>query len=449
MSRSCHETDRTSDPHPQDSAFSSLQQELQTLRKDSASGSSSVQSDLKAVNQNLHDMGVLPSLTITESHDRPPSDRQGAHGAQGIDRDHDHDHHDHHDGHGRDGHGAQGIDRDHDHHDHHDGHGRDGHGHCCGEHDRQHASPDEMDAALKSQINKLNTDSKGTDAKLTALDISDFNHLLHALGLPNGFDLENSGSPGTDNPLPTPPAGGTDNPVPKPPSGGTDNPTPPPPTGGDTTAIAGHFTSRNGQIIGPDGKPFEVRGIAVKQSDALNYEAAILRDFPGLNTIRLATGPDGYWYGKNRPSEAVIMQQTQQFIDDMTKRGIVVEIDDHFQNSSTFNDPPKEGAALTAETNWYAKLAAANKDNPYVWFQTPNEPSRSEGDQAVVNEQVAIYNAIRATGNDSMVINDITVDRKAPPEVAAKAEYANMHNIAWDIHSYEGIASVDAKMKML
>jgi Cellulase (glycosyl hydrolase family 5) len=202
----------------------------------------------------------------------------------------------------------------------------------------------------------------------------------------------------------------------------------------------GQFTIKNGQIIGPDGNTFIAKGIAVNAGSAVQDEETILKYFPKVNTIRLVTGLDGNTYTGYNKTPAEVAQETQKFIDDMTKRGIVVEIDDHQPGDRHL---PATGAALATEEQWYANLAQANKNNPYVWFQTPNEPVPGN-DKNFVNDAVAeekgIYNAIRATGNNNIVVAEMASNYSADKitsDPAVFSQYSNMENVVFDYHLYD------------
>ena len=85
----------------------------------------------------------------------------------------------------------------------------------------------------------------------------------------------------------------------------------------------------------------------------------------------------------------------------MTSKGIVVEIGNYIP-ALTSKSPPVRHSPMSSPG--ITSLATAFKGNPYVWFSTDNEP----GDQYTYNgatsaEQLAVYNAIRATGNTSMI----------------------------------------------
>jgi hypothetical protein len=95
--------------------------------------------------------------------------------------------------------------------------------------------------------------------------------------------------------------------------------------------------------------------------------------------------------------------------------------------------------------NLIASYASAYINNPYVWFASQNEPSLygpapyngAYNLVPVTTEQLAYYNAVRATGNNSIVIisasgNDLS--EVFPSNVAAK--YSVMNNAILDLHFY-------------
>jgi hypothetical protein len=97
------------------------------------------------------------------------------------------------------------------------------------------------------------------------------------------------------------------------------------------------------------------------------------------------------------------------------------------------------GANLTNAANWYASLATAFKGNPYVWFGTQNEPDTSQGFAGVDNEISTVYNAIRGTGSNAIVMMNVAggfTNSGANPAV-----YAGITNAAWDVHYYNWMAN--------
>lgn len=193
-----------------------------------------------------------------------------------------------------------------------------------------------------------------------------------------------------------------------------------------TTPIPGEFSVQDGQIIGPDGKPFIAKGIA-DYGNAADHADQILKNFPDMNILRLAVSP-----GQDS------MESIQKAIDIFTAKGIVVEVEDH--HSAGGENNTYTGDQLKQETDWYAQLAAANKDNSYVWFGTANEPN-SANPQEIVDQEVAIYNAIRGAGNNNMIMLELQGGGSAQPMQADAGAYANMTNVAWDGHYYGWVAN--------
>jgi dienelactone hydrolase len=154
----------------------------------------------------------------------------------------------------------------------------------------------------------------------------------------------------------------------------------PPPVPGAGFSISG------GKIIDPDGKTFPRVGININdnQMSVVATDARcepLLKYFPGLNMLRIAcrsyAGPDNY----------------RDFIAKMTAKRIVMLFEDH----TGISKPPYVGAALAAEVKWYADLAAAFKDNPYVWFGGFNEPGKGVELPVIQAQNAAIYFGIRAS----------------------------------------------------
>ena len=177
------------------------------------------------------------------------------------------------------------------------------------------------------------------------------------------------------------------------------------------------FSVSNGKIIGPNGQPFIAKGTAVYDDvDLPSAVNAFTTTLPGINFIRMTNF---------NLSEDTVAYLTP-YINQLTSEGIAVEIQDtNYPNVFT-------GSALTSAEQWYASFATAFENNPYVWFDTQNEPTGGDvtDDQ---NEIVGIYNAIRATGNNNIIMMDPggnTIPGMNP------AVFATMTNVAWDEHYY-------------
>ena len=203
------------------------------------------------------------------------------------------------------------------------------------------------------------------------------------------------------------------------------------PTGGD----AGDFATRNGQIIGPEGRPFIARGVAVS-ADELPNPQTLLTTFPGLNFVRVAV------FDYNPP------EHFASFVKAMTSKGIVVELENHQNNAGGAGGAQGVifmGTDLRQEQSWYRAVAAYFKANPYVWFGTNNEPSTvnpvtgNKKDMAALsNWQKQTYDTIRSAGNGSIVMLEINGwnDPQSWAQGYASPLYASMSNVVADMHFY-------------
>ena len=198
---------------------------------------------------------------------------------------------------------------------------------------------------------------------------------------------------------------------------------------GSQTSATGAFHVVNGQIIDPNGNVFVAKGIDIGPQDMASVASSLATTFPGANFIRLAI-PGGTY-----PDPS----QFKSFVAQMTAKGVVVEIEDHpYPSPGTYT-----GSQLAAESSWYASIGAAFANNPYVWFGTMNEPNSGAygaAEAAITTQEVATYNAIRGAGNNSMIMMELYGGGN-PGTIGAgfgmtAPAYANMTNIAWDLHFY-------------
>jgi hypothetical protein len=228
----------------------------------------------------------------------------------------------------------------------------------------------------------------------------------------------------------------------------------------------GQFSVSNGLIRDPLGNIFIPKGINVGHGDwdkvsqnAANQPLTTL--FPGINIIRLNTGMNtGFGTAQALPFDMSIYlpfiqrmtgytrQSDGSWLNTGTNLKIVVEMEDHDGNSSYFPGSPGEVAAVANE---YTTWAAYCKGNPYVWFGTLNEMGSGHGSDpnqytvpyiaAMSSIHQAIYNAIRATGNTSILQIMMGVGGSNPSTVGSAAgyvvsDYAVMTNIVWELHWY-------------
>jgi hypothetical protein len=197
----------------------------------------------------------------------------------------------------------------------------------------------------------------------------------------------------------------------------------PPPAGGQ-------FSVSGGKIYAPDGTIFRARGCNVSAANWPDNQGCILdkaisnmatgapltTSLPGINFVRLA------WYWSMAQRQTLTLAAVQPYIDALTNLGIVVELECHIYPT------PLSGSDLSTVCNDYVAAANHYKGNPRVWFGTQNEPDPQKGDVAA--EITAIYNAIRGTGNNTIImINIDNFDFNA-------STFANMRNIVWDVHYY-------------
>src|SRR6185437_628192 len=192
------------------------------------------------------------------------------------------------------------------------------------------------------------------------------------------------------------------------------------------------FSISNGKIIDPNGNVFTARGINLYDSQ-MGDAAQVLADFPGINFIRLNV------YSYQSPSAYA------SFIQTMTSKGIVVELEDH-TNSNGGNAGGGQGSAfsgqqLTNELNWYSSVASAFASNPYVWFGTDNEPPPD----GLSGWEQQTYNAIRNAGNNSQILMELP-GGGVPSYVGAgngmdSSVFASMKNIIWDPHYYGWVSN--------
>jgi mannan endo-1,4-beta-mannosidase len=192
---------------------------------------------------------------------------------------------------------------------------------------------------------------------------------------------------------------------------------------GTSTALAaaatGQFTTANGKIYDPNGNPYVARGVNV---DGQNYwtnhdptpDVNKVVDDWGFNMVRAINLPVADWRG---PGYGI---KLDEIVNAYTARKAVVVIEAHESTGSYW-----QGDQLNQITNWFAGLAAKYKDNPYVWFNTANEPGNMQkpasGSAAAatwdqwtpdgakwLNMNQTIISAIRKAGNNNVVLVDGT-----------------------------------------
>ena len=160
------------------------------------------------------------------------------------------------------------------------------------------------------------------------------------------------------------------------------------------------------KIYDPKGREFIAKGVNVNgpgfgwPGDTPGYANEII-DRWKFNSIRLNVkelDPAPWKYAENGTIDEII--------DTYTDKGAVVVLEPHENTGSYFT-----GAQLDKLEAWWRQQADKYKDNPYVWFNTSNEPggsssSSSENVAKWVNQNQRIINAIRDEGADNVIVVD-------------------------------------------
>jgi mannan endo-1,4-beta-mannosidase len=238
----------------------------------------------------------------------------------------------------------------------------------------------------------------------------------------------------------------------------TTPPPPPPPATGNFRITA------TGGLIDPDGQPFLPRGLDVTGANSYVWDDSLnahgksdyFKNTWKLNAIRLLYcekcvnhSPGSFHYGN-----------LDDLIAEYTAKKMVVVV--HNQEGWPCDKPD---AALQAWTKtFFTDLATKYKSNPYVWYETYNEPLYDNQVTEWAALQEPVLQAIRATGNKNMVVaNDTTCGqgRNAssingpfnPADSGALVkgqEFMQKYSpIAFDVHIYDrwAFATTDADMK--
>lgn len=212
-----------------------------------------------------------------------------------------------------------------------------------------------------------------------------------------------------------------------------------------------NFSISGGNIITPSGAVFNGRGFAIHEVQIGGAVTSANGNpmtgpgglFPKLNFVRLGvnleTSSCVYNFNQFPPS------YFQSFVNTLTSLGVVVIMENlAFPQSCSV----QTGSQLTAEVAWYVALAQAFVNNPFVWYETPNEPlvNNEVGSQAAVtSEQVAIYNGIRGAGNNSIIALELVaggqtqvlgINCSSGACLSPASAYATMTNVIWDLHQY-------------
>jgi hypothetical protein len=163
--------------------------------------------------------------------------------------------------------------------------------------------------------------------------------------------------------------------------------------------------------------------------------AEVQAAFPGTNFIRLAI------YNYDSP------QTLAAYVNPFAAAGIVVEIEDHF------NDTPNNaggsqgtvftGAKLDKELAWFSAIGKEFAGNPYIWFGTNNEPATNPSAAALSAWQRQTVQAVRKAGNTNPVMVEMNCDAVNECGLGYDASaYRDLSNIIWDLHYYNWLSNM-------
>jgi hypothetical protein len=225
-----------------------------------------------------------------------------------------------------------------------------------------------------------------------------------------------------------------------------------------TQAVAANFSVSGGYLIDPTGAKFIPEGTNIDEynmadilQDGTGYPVTTM--LPKLNYIRVMVHPVSF--NATRPTSATYPNPAnyQAMASLCQSAKIVCEFEDHGSNGGYWEDNtghfyglsfPPTGTLLNNTLTFWTAMAIQFKNNPYAWIGSFNElgsKSYSMIDlNAISDYQLALYNAIRSTGNNNIIDfcagngcgNKGTVGSNA----LKASDYADMTNVMWLLHAY-------------
>jgi hypothetical protein len=189
-----------------------------------------------------------------------------------------------------------------------------------------------------------------------------------------------------------------------------------------TSTPSAGFHVANGQVVDSNGNNFVAKGLAILDGEMHDHPASeLVRLFPRISAVNLAVGGDN-----NGALSARSDSEIFAWVDDALSRGLIVVLSDYVPgqpNARTGND-------LTNVCNWYSRFASRYKDQPRIWWTTSNEVSGSMSES-----HRAIYNAIRSTGNNSIIWMESQDGNNTTSGMNA-GDYSSMSNVGFNGHTY-------------
>ena len=177
------------------------------------------------------------------------------------------------------------------------------------------------------------------------------------------------------------------------------------------------FTTENNIVYGPDGSPFDLRGVSIFPWNISNRDLDGINECWGFNAVRLHS-----WILANKNSkwkdhvvyvdEPLVFEPDQTefrtydiapIIDEYTSRGIVVVVDIHELIGKYF-----AGSDLFQYLAFIEDLALRYRNNPYVWIDLHNEPGSWEGRLEDYddwrNQMLLTLDTVRSVAPDMMLL---------------------------------------------
>jgi mannan endo-1,4-beta-mannosidase len=163
---------------------------------------------------------------------------------------------------------------------------------------------------------------------------------------------------------------------------------------------ADNFSVKDGKIYDPQGREFIIRGCNV-QSWNQCWEGTVAEQMPQLidcwrfNFARCYARlyKTGCTWPKHTKSEYY------RLLDSLTNRGVVASVCFWDKLGGYFS-----GGSLNDLNREMKELAIHYKDNPYVWFETMNEPGGSGSNKSAwLNVHHSVIKTIRGAGNGNII----------------------------------------------
>lgn len=220
------------------------------------------------------------------------------------------------------------------------------------------------------------------------------------------------------------------------------------PSGGTTTPT-GKFYVVGKDIIDPDGNIFVPNGANVGVRQAPNLEKSFVFNYFGTangqssnvqawgwNTIRVNANCES---GLSNPTYAQTYAGLDELIKEYTAKKIVVMIDCH-KGGVTVVDVDYNNANVQTVVNFFDTLTKTYKDNPYVWYNTANEPSGSNNAAQWTALQNGLYQSVRKNAPDSIFIADLPAGGNAIENLTTGNTFETLSpgkcNLVYAWHSY-------------